>query len=259
MIKVNDLSFSYGSNEVLRGISFEAAPGEFLCILGHNGAGKSTLFKCMLGILKGYSGTVTVDGEDLSSMKPAEKARLVAYIPQAANPAFSYSVTDMVLMGTTAGLSGRTSPGAAEKATAASALERMGIEHLAGRSYAEISGGEQQLVLIARALAQGAKILIMDEPTSSLDYGNQMRVQQQLRELINDDYTMIQSIHDPEQAYLFADRVICIKDGRIHSQGRPADVLDDALIRELYDIEVEMIRSRDDRARFFIPKEDQTV
>lgn len=259
MIKVDGLGFSYGSHEVLRGISFEASPGEFLCILGHNGAGKSTLFKCMLGILKGYSGSVTVDGEELSAMKPSEKARRVAYIPQAANPAFSYSVTDMVLMGTTAGLNGRISPGPEEKATAAAALRRLGIEHLAGRSYAEISGGEQQLVLIARALAQGAKILIMDEPTSSLDYGNRMRVQKQLRELIADGYTIIQSTHDPEQAYVFADKVICIRDGFIHSQGRPAEVLDSELIRELYNIDVEMIRSKDDKARFFILKEDQTV
>ena len=110
MIRVEDLHFSYGTKEVLKGISFEADKGEFLCILGHNGAGKSTLFKCILGLLKGYTGRVTADGQELSKMKPSERARLIAYIPQAANPAFAYSVMDMVLMGTAASLSGRMSP-----------------------------------------------------------------------------------------------------------------------------------------------------
>ena len=180
MISVKDLSFSYGSHEVLKGITFDAVPGELLCVLGHNGAGKSTLFKCMLGILKGYSGSVTIDGSDILTMKASEKASKVAYIPQAANPAFTYSVLDMVLMGTTPQLKGRFTPGSEEKDIAIQAIRKLGIEDLAARSYTKISGGEQQLVLIARALAQGAKILIMDEPTSSLDYGNQMRVQKQL-------------------------------------------------------------------------------
>ena len=111
-------------------------------------------------------------------------------------------------------------------------------------------------MLIARALAQGAKILIMDEPTSSLDYGNQMRVQKQLAALRSDGYTIIQSSHNPEQTYAFADRVICIRDGRVHKSGRPEEVLDDKLIRELYNIDVDMITSEDHKARFFVFRED---
>ena len=255
MISVKDLSFSYGPNEVLKGITFDALPGELLCILGHNGAGKSTLFKCMLGILKGYKGSVTIDGSDVLMMKASEKASKVAYIPQAANPSFTYSVLDMVLMGTTPQMKGRFTPGREERDIAMQAIKKLGIEDLASRSYTKISGGEQQLVLIARALAQGAKILIMDEPTSSLDYGNQMRVQKQLAGLRNDRYTIIQSSHNPEQTYAFADRVICIKDGRIHKCGQPEEVLDDKLIRELYDIDVDMIESEDHKARFFVFKE----
>lgn len=255
MIEVRELSFSYGRHEVLKGISFTAEPGEMLCVLGHNGAGKSTLFKCMLGILRGYSGSVSIDGKNISDMSAVERARCVAYIPQAANPAFSYSVADMVLMGTMPQLSGRLSPGNAEKEIAMDALARLGIEDLAMRSYSQISGGEQQLVIIARAIAQGARILIMDEPTSSLDYGNQMRVQKQLTKLIEDGYTIIQSSHNPEQAYIFADRIICIRDGRIYRQGRPEEVLDEQLIRDLYNIDVEMISSGNDKARFFILKQ----
>lgn len=255
MISVKDLCFSYGSHEVLKGITFDAVPGELLCVLGHNGAGKSTLFKCMLGILKGYSGSVTIDGSDILTMKASEKASKVAYIPQAANPAFTYSVLDMVLMGTTPQLKGRFTPGNEEKDIAMQAIRKLGIEDLAARSYTKISGGEQQLVLIARALAQGAKILIMDEPTSSLDYGNQMKVQKQLSGLRNEGYTIIQSSHNPEQTYAFADRVICIRNGAIHKSGRPEEVLDDRLIRELYDIDVDMITSEDHKARFFVCKE----
>ena len=256
MISVKDLSFSYGPHEVLKEITFDAVPGELLCVLGHNGAGKSTLFKCMLGILKGYSGSVTIDGSDIPTMKASEKASKVAYIPQAANPAFTYSVLDMVLMGTTPQLKGRFTPGSEEKDIAIQAIRKLGIEDLAARSYTKISGGEQQLVLIARALAQGAKILIMDEPTSSLDYGNQMRVQKQLAALRSDGYTIIQSSHNPEQTYAFADRVICIRDGRVHKSGRPEEVLDDKLIRELYNIDVDMITSEDHKARFFVFRED---
>ncbi len=256
MISVKDLCFSYGSHEVLRNISFDAAPGEMLCILGRNGAGKSTLFKCMLGILKGYTGKVVIDGDDMSLLRPADKAKRVAYIPQATNPAFSYSVLDMVLMGTTSQIGGRMSPGRAEKEAAMQALAKIGISHLAGRGYSRLSGGEQQLVLIARALAQGAHVLIMDEPTSSLDYGNQMRVQKQLRQLISEGYTIIQSSHNPEQSYTFADRIICIRDGELYRQGRPQEILDEDLINKLYGIDVEMIRGHDDKARFFILKEE---
>ena len=256
MIKVSGLSFSYGNKEVLKDISFEAVSGELLCVLGHNGAGKTTLFRCMLGLLKAGSGSVLIDGADISLMKPAERARCVAYIPQATRPVFAYSVIDMVLMGLTPWLDGgRMNPGTAEKKTALAVLEQMGIADLAERDYTKLSGGEQQLVLIARALAQGAKTLIMDEPTSSLDYGNQMKVQKRLSELASEGYTIVQSSHNPEQAYVFADRVICIKDGRIFREGKPRDIMDEQLINDLYGIDVEMISGGEDRARFFLIKE----
>lgn len=256
MIKVSGLSFSYGNKEVLKDISFEAVSGELLCVLGHNGAGKTTLFRCMLGLLKAGSGSVLIDGADISLMKPAERARCVAYIPQATRPVFAYSVIDMVLMGMTPRLDGgRVNPGAEEKKTALAVLEQMGIADLAERDYTKLSGGEQQLVLIARALAQGAKTLIMDEPTSSLDYGNQMKVQKRLSELASEGYTIVQSSHNPEQAYVFADRVICIKDGRIFREGKPRDIMDEQLINDLYGIDVEMISGGEDRARFFLIKE----
>ncbi|MBQ0018788.1 MAG: ABC transporter ATP-binding protein [Clostridiales bacterium] len=255
MISVSDLRYAYGTHEVLKGVSFDARPGELLCILGHNGAGKSTLFKCMLGLLKGYSGSITVDGIDFSRLKPKEKALYVAYIPQASKPTFAYNVMDMVIMGTMSVAGGMSGPGEKEKRLALDALSKMGIMHLKDRDYTKISGGEQQMVLIARALAQGAKILIMDEPTSSLDYGNQMRVQKQLRKLVSEGYTIIQSTHNPEQTYVFADRILCIRDGIIYRQGKPQDVMDEKLIKDMYGIDVEMVESADKRVRFFELKE----
>jgi iron complex transport system ATP-binding protein len=240
---------------VLNDISFSVNPGELMCVLGANGVGKSTMLKCILGILPGYQGDIFVNDKEIRSMSPRERAEQIAYIPQANNPAFNYSVLDMVLMGTSAQLSGFGEPGKAEEARAKEALQKMEIEHLENRGYAQISGGEQQLVLIARALAQGAKILVMDEPTSNLDYGNQMRTHRQLRKLADEGYTILQSTHHPEQTYLFADRILCMQDGKIFVLGTPQEVINESLMRELYRVDVEMLRAEDDRARFFIPKE----
>lgn len=256
MLEIRSLAFSYGSHEVLKDISFTAEKGELLCILGPNGAGKSTLFKCILGLLKGYSGSVTVDGKAVAELNSKERARQLAYIPQATKPAFAYTVLEMVTMGLNVQLDGFRSPGEKERNIAREALATMGVAHLSDRNYTMLSGGEQQLVLIARAIAQGAKILVMDEPTSSLDYGNQMRVQRSLKKLAEDGYTIIQSTHNPEQTYLFADRIVCIKDGCVYSQGKPAEVLTEQMIKDLYGIEVTMIKAPDDRARFFELKEE---
>lgn len=255
MIVVENLSFAYDKKEVLHNISFEAKGGELLCILGPNGVGKSTLFKCMLGLLPRYEGTITLDQTNIRDMKPSERAEHVAYIPQAANPAFAYSVIDMVMMGTSVRMSGFKSPGKKEKAIALEALDKMGIEDLASRDYTKLSGGEQQMVLIARALSQGAKTLIMDEPTSSLDYGNQMKVQNRLKELTSKGYTVIQSTHNPEQTYFFADRIVCLKDGSIYSQGNPQTVMTEKMIEDLYRIKVAMVSTDNDRVRFFELKE----
>lgn len=251
MLEVNHLRFSYGKNPVLRDIHFRAVSGEMVCILGPNGTGKSTLFKCMLGLLRGWDGEIALNGEDIRQMKPGERAKKMAYIPQAANPAFAYSVLDMVTMGTTAGLHGFRVPGKKERTIAVAALEKLGIGHLLERDYTSLSGGEQQLVLIARALAQGSNTLIMDEPTSSLDYGNQVRVELQLRKLTEEGYSIIQSMHNPEQAYLFADRVVGLRDGYVIADGPPRDILNEELIEKLYRILVRKVDAEDGKGRFF--------
>ena len=218
-LAVQNLKFAYGRHEVLKGISFTANEGELLSVLGCNGAGKSTLFKCMLGLLDGYSGSILADGQDVKTLSLRRLAKKTAYIPQLHYPAFNYSVFDMVLMGTAHRVSAMASPGEAEKDKTRAALLQMGIEGLSERSYNHLSGGEQQLVLIARALAQEARILILDEPTASLDFGNRIRVLAKIRELAGKGYTVIQSTHDPENAFMYSDRVLAVKDGRVIAEG----------------------------------------
>ena len=251
--EVKHLCFSYGSQDVLTGLSFTVQSGEFLSILGPNGAGKSTLLRCMLGLNSKYAGTITMNGKDIKTLSNSQLARQIAYIPQAHYQAFGYSVFTMVLMGTSSQVSALSSPGSAQRKRAENALERVGILHLARRSFTHISGGEQQLVLIARALAQDAKTLILDEPTANLDYGNQLRVMEQSRSLVDDGYTIISSTHNPEHAFLFSDHVLVLKDGMVWAFGSPSDTITSGLIKELYNADVEENNLRDGKVRVFLP------
>ena len=253
-LRVKNLCFTYGDgNEVLKDISFRVADGEVLFVLGPNGVGKSTLFKCMLGLLKGYKGTVEIDKVDIRELTPKQMSRFIAYIPQSHVPVFNYSVFDIVLMGTTSTLTAYATPGEAQAAYADCALETLGISHLRDRSFMKISGGERQLALVARALAQQAKVLIMDEPTANLDYGNQVLVQNRVRRLASDGYTVIQSTHNPDQAYLCADRLLALKGGAVLAEGAPADIINERLIKELYNVDVKLVSFEDDSARVCVP------
>lgn len=254
MVEVKGLSFSYGERQVLRDISFTAEAGEFLAILGSNGVGKSTLFRCVLGLLPGFSGEVTVEGRDIRKLSVKELASLVAYIPQISAPAFNYSVEDVVLMGTTAKLGAFASPGPAETERAHWAMEKIGISHLSSRCFHHISGGERQLAIIARALAQDAKILMLDEPTASLDYGNQMLVLSQAKALAGEGYTVIQTTHNPEHSYMFCDRILALKDGQVLAFGKPEEIMTRELISKLYRIDVEVASLYGDRVRVCTPQ-----
>ena len=252
-IEVKNLSFSYGGHAVLHDISFSVNKGEFLSILGPNGAGKSTLFRCVLGLLSGYTGQVLVNGVDTRTLSIPETARQIAYIPQSSRSVFHYSVFDIVLMGTTSGLNPLRSPAKQDQERCQWALEKVGISHLAGRCFHRLSGGEKQLVLIARALVQNAPILMLDEPTANLDFGNQLRVLEQARSLAREGYTVIQTTHHPEQSYLFSDRILTIQDGRVLKEGTPEEVLTEETIRALYGVDVEVVSLYNDNARICIP------
>lgn len=256
-IEVKNLSYSYKNREnILNDISFSVEQGEYLCLLGPNGVGKSTLFKCMMGLLPGYRGEIRLDGEEIRTLSPRQLAKKAAYIPQSTGVSFSYSVEEMVLMGTTPQMGRFASPGKRERQAAWRALEKLHIESLAGRVFSQLSGGERQLVLIARALAQGTRLLIMDEPTSSLDYGNQLRVMQRVQALARQGYMILLSSHNPQQALLFADRILALHDGAILADGAPREVITPALLQTLYGIATRLADTEEGRLIVPLLKED---
>lgn len=252
-VEVKNLSFSYGERPVLHDISFTVENGEFLSILGPNGVGKSTLFRCVLGLLSGYTGQVLVDGIDSRTFSVRETAKHIAYIPQSSHPIFNYSVFDIVLMGRTSGLSTFRTPGKKDSDKCYWALEKVGISHLAQRCFHRLSGGEQQLVLIARALVQNAPILMLDEPTANLDFGNQLLVLEQARNLVREGYTVIQTTHHPEQSFMFSDRILAIQKGRVLTEGTPEEVLTESTMHALYGVDVNVVSLYEDNARICIP------
>jgi iron complex transport system ATP-binding protein len=236
------MGFAYGERVILRDIAFTLTAGELLGLLGPNGVGKSTLFRCILGLEKGYSGMVLLEGGNIRHKSPRLMAQTIAYVPQTHYPSFNYSVMDMVLMGTAAQGRDWASPNSRQKQNAQEALERLGIGDFGRRDFIRLSGGEQQLVLIARALAQQAKLLVMDEPTANLDYGNQIRVLLQVKALSRQGYSIIISTHNPEQAFLFADRVLALHNRSIAAAGPPSQVLTEELIKRLYNVAVRLRR-----------------
>lgn len=250
-LRVSDLCFSYGKTPVLRDVSFSLDAGQLVALLGANGAGKTTLFRCILGLNEGYAGSIAVDGSEVRSLTPRQVSHRIAYIPQVHYPAFQYSVLEMVLMGTTHRLSLAGAPGKEETADALAALRTLGIEHLSQRDYGRLSGGEQQMVLIARALVQQTKLLLMDEPTASLDYGNQLRVLSAVRALARDGYTVLLSTHNPQHALSYADRVLALANGSLAADGPAGAVLSPALIHTLYGVDVEF--SSD--GKYILPQE----
>lgn len=231
-IDVRELSFAYGRRQVLRNVTFRAEPGQLVAVLGPNGAGKSTLFRCILGFLPRYRGEIALCGHDLRSLDRRSLARLAAYIPQSSAPVYNYTVRDTVLMGADP----FHGPGPSQQETADRVLETLGIRDLAARGINEISGGERQLALIARAMAQQAKILMMDEPTASLDYGNQFRLLRQVRQLADSGYTVLLSTHNPEHAFRFATDVLVLREGGVRAWGPVKETLTEELLRDMYRI-----------------------
>ena len=240
MLDLRDLSFGYGTRTIGAGITLTLRPGEVLALLGPNGAGKTTLFKTMLGLLRPQAGEVFLDGTSLVSLSRAERAKRIAYVPQAHAALFPFTVRDVVLMGRAARVAPFSAPGSKDREIAAAAIGRLGMSHLSERPYTEVSGGERQMALIARALAQEPKVLVMDEPTASLDYGNQMRVLAHVRRLAAEGMAVVLSTHNPDHVFMVADRVALLHRGMLSGLGSPAEVLTPKRVKQLYDIDVVM-------------------
>lgn len=240
MIQVRDVEFSYGKQEVLKGISFCMEKGEFVCVLGANGCGKTTLLKSILAFLTPQHGQVLLYGKDIHQMDERERARKIAYIPQYHTPPFPFTVRDVVLMGRTPHLSRICRPTEKDCRIADESMERLGIAHYANKSYTALSGGQRQMVVIARALAQQPDLLIMDEPTASLDFGNQYLVLAQVKKLAREGMGVLMVTHNPDHAFYCADRIIAMEDGKILSMGDAGKVINEAVMKAVYHMPVKV-------------------
>lgn len=241
-LEVKGLHFSYApGREVLKDISFEVGSGDIFCVLGPNGCGKTTLLKCLGGILKPNKGSILLDGVEASSIPRAEYAKLVGYVPQEHGLVFPYKVIDVVLMGRAPHLGIFSTPSEKDYKIAEEALREVGISHLKDRPYVELSGGERQLVVIARVLAQQPKILLLDEPTSHLDIKNQMAIIKIISKLAEQGMTIVMSTHVPGHALLFSSKVGIMVNGRFIAIGKPEDVVTEERLKMAYDIDVKIL------------------
>ena len=240
--EVNNITYKYAGSErkVLDGASLSLEKGDILCILGPNGAGKTTLLNCMAGLLKPESGDIVLQGKSLQDMSEREIAKTVAFVPQLHTPAFDYSCVDFVLMGRAPQIGVFSRPSLEEEEMCRKVLTEMGIEHLADKSYMEISGGERQQLLIARAIVQEPEVVLFDEPTAHLDYGNQHRVLERIKKMAADGYSVVITTHNPDHALLLGDKAAIVsRDGHI-AQGDSNEILNEKLLTEVYGIDLKI-------------------
>ncbi|MGB7294500.1 MAG: ABC transporter ATP-binding protein [Candidatus Aminicenantales bacterium] len=245
ILEVNGLSAGYGGGDVVRDIGLRLEKGEFACILGPNGSGKSTLIKALQGLLKDVSGEVTIDGTDLFRLTKREVARKIAFVPQIADLAFEFSVSELVAMGRyvhqrrLAGLS------SSDRRLIRDVLEMVGISPLQDRKVAHLSGGERQRVLIARALAQDTPLLFLDEPSSHLDLNYGLEIFALLAKLRQEQgKTVLSTEHNINLAIPYAHKIIFLKDGRIQAQGSPAEMITRDRIKEVFQADVDIRENR---------------
>jgi iron complex transport system ATP-binding protein len=247
------LAIGYRDRLVGQGLDVVLAEGEVLALLGPNGGGKTTLLKTLLGLLPPRAGEVRFGGRSLASRSIRERARLLAYVPQSHVATFAFPVETVVLMGRTAhgGLFSR--PTTKDREVATAALKRFGIAHLAGRPYTMISGGERQLVLLARALAQEPRFIVLDEPTASLDFGNQGKVMREIRALATSGHGVLFTTHDPNQALRLADRAFLLRAGTRVTDGPVHTVLTQQNLEALYGAPVQVLTDAAIGGTAFLP------
>lgn len=257
IMDIRNAEFSYnGKKSIFRNVNISIERGDVLCILGPNGTGKSTLIKCMSSLLKLKSGKILLKDKNIYSMNNTEIAKVMGYIPQSNNSTFAYSVLDIVLMGRTPYLSITSVPGKNDYKIAEEALENLGILHLKDKIYTEISGGERQLVLMARAIAQRPEILLLDEPTSHLDFGNQIRTLKVINKLSKSGLSVVMTSHFPDHAFLSSNKVAIMNQGTIMEMGDPRTVVTEENMKQAYGIDVKIL-DVDEQRKACIPMQIQ--
>ena len=235
-LEIRDIDLHYRKRQVLHQISFALEPGEFCALLGPNGSGKSTLTKALLGLAPVSGGSVLFEGEDLLQLSRVERAKRVAYVPQSSPVPFDLRVYDAVLLGRSPYAGVRYAP--ADHQAALQALEKLDLLELSDRYVNELSGGQLQRVLIARALAQETKILLLDEPTSALDIHHQLTVMELVRELARErGIIVVIVLHDIAQAARYAQRIVVMRQGTVAADGTPSQAITPAMLAQVYGVE----------------------
>lgn len=233
-----DFAIGHGGRRIAAGLDFALAEGEVLCLRGPKGGGKTTLLRTLLGLIPPLAGEVLLEGWPIGAWCRRDVAHRLAHVPQAGQGDFAYAAREVVAMGRAARLPLLAVPGARDLALAEGALARLSIGHLAVRPVTELSGGERQLVLITRALVQEARALIVDEPTASLDFGNQARVLEEVRALaVREGLAVLMTTHQPDHALLVADRVMLLHGGALQCPGAPRAVVTPEALRAAYGVE----------------------
>ncbi|MGC9017279.1 MAG: ABC transporter ATP-binding protein [Caldimicrobium sp.] len=245
MLEVKALSFEHKRQKrrILQDISFVANQGEITTILGPNGAGKTTLFKCITGVWENYQGEILVNNKKIDNLPFTQRARFFSVVPQDHTPPFPYSVFEVVLMGRASYVGLFSLPSKEDHKKVEEVLEMIGISQLKDKPYTQISGGERQLTLIARALVQETPVIILDEPTSHLDFKNQQLILNKIKEITKEKSLItVITLHDPNLASLFSDKVVILKEGRVLYDGHPNEVIVKKILKETYGIEIEVIK-----------------
>lgn len=238
-LEIKDISFSYDNQRnIFSNLSFWYQSPNILCILGANGTGKSTLLKCIIEENEINSGEILIDGKPVGSYNSMELARKIAYIPQTHVPSFPFPVIDVVVMGRTSRMGYLSNPGKAELEIAMESLKYLRIEHLAHKPYTDISGGERQLVMIASALTQEPELMILDEPTAHLDFGNQYRFVELVEKLKERHIGVLMTTHFPDHALQLNCTTAILDGGAITAVGPASEVINEKNMSHLYDIEV---------------------
>jgi iron complex transport system ATP-binding protein len=242
-LRVSQAEYHYDPSKTsgFDNINFTVEDGEVMSILGPNGCGKTTLLKCLNSLVRLHQGRIFMNDRDISRLSQAEIARSIGYVPQMHQPAFPFSVLDAVLVGRAPHLGLLSSPRARDTRIAEEALETMGISHLRDKPYTQISGGERQLVVFARVLAQQPALLLLDEPTSHLDFGNQVRLLRIVQRLSYTGLPIIMTSHFPDHAFLVSNKVALMQKGRFIAIGTPEGVITDYNLEKVYDIRVKVI------------------
>lgn len=249
LLSVQNIGFSYpGRPDVLNDVTFDVRAGELVTLLGPNGAGKSTLLNCIMNLLTPQAGTILLEGERVSELDHRTIARNVAYVPQSVSVQFAYTVRDYTAMGRVPFLKLYASPGPHDYELVDKALARLGIADLADRAYNELSGGQRQLVDVARALAQGPKLILFDEPTSALDYGNQIKVLRMVAELSREDYAIIMTTHNPDHPILLDSSVCLLDRSGALVKGSVDEIMREDLLGRVYEADM-IIRYVEDARR----------